>query len=391
MRSDPKFAKKLQDWQKHEDRRFVPTSTLAGDFKSRAAVGFSGHERDHLFVNAGGGKQFTDVAGVSGVDSDSDGRAGALFDYDRDGYLDLAISSNNAPLLQLFRNNLGDDGRRADPSGPAGGRFVAFRFVGGNKTSTPQKGLTNRDGYGTRVLVHLPDGAVLHRELHCGEGFAAQNSRILHVGVGANASIPKIEVRWPSGQTQTIERVTAGQIVKVFEVPAESPDGSGFECSPYRPSTVAAREPSARAGARLEVLTRAGSEPADDGPLPLRVATTMATWCASCKENMPRVAALKSAFAPGEIELIGLPVDPEDTPEKLREYEAKQKPAYAILADLSADEKASVKRTVLGALEWDPLPATVVTDRTGNVLWATEGVPNVSEVKRLVRRFRGAR
>jgi len=391
VRSDPKFAKKLQDWQKHEERRFIPTSTLTGDFKSRAAVSFSGHERDHLFVNAGGGKQFTDVAGVSGIDSDSDGRAGALFDYDRDGYLDFAISSNNAPLLQLFRNNLGDEGRHADASGAAGGRFLAFRFVGGSKAAMPQKGLSNRDGYGARVLVHLPEGAVLLRELHCGEGFAAQNSRLLHVGIGANASIPTIEVKWPSGKTQTIESVTAGQIVTVYELPAESPDGSGFECSPYRPAKTAGRDASAHAGARLEVVARAGSAPADDGPLPLRVATTMATWCASCKENMPRVAALRSAFAPGEIELIGLPVDPEDTPEKLRAYEEKQKPSYAILADLSADEKASVKRTVLGALEWDPLPATVVTDRTGNVLWATEGVPNVSEVKRLVRRFRGAR
>ena len=388
MRSDPKFGKKLQEWQKHEEKPFIPSNTLTGDFKSRAAVSFSGHERDHLFVNAGGGKSFTDVGGVSGIDSDSDGRAGAFFDFDRDGFLDLAVSSNNAPLLQLFRNNEGGERRGADA--PAG-KFLAFRFVGGNKTSTPQKGLTNRDGYGARVMVHLPDGAVLLRESHCGEGFAAQNSALVHVGIGASSRVPKVVVKWPSGKTQSVDDIAAGQLVTVYEVASESADGTGFECAPYRPKPAAPREPSALAGARLEVLALAASGSADDGPLPLRVATTMATWCASCKDNMPRVEALKSAFGPEEIVLVGLPVDPQDTPEKLRAYEEKQKPAYAILADLSAADKDAVKKVVLGALEWEPLPTTIVTDRTGNVLWATEGVPNVSEVRRLVRRFRVAR
>jgi thiol-disulfide isomerase/thioredoxin len=385
VRSDSKFSKKVMEWQKHEDRGFIPNTSRMGDFKSRAAVSFSGHERDHLFVNDRGGKLFTDVAGVSGIDSDSDGRAGAFFDYDRDGYLDIAVTSNNAPLLQLFRNNLGDERRSG---GRDDGKFIAFRFVGGSRSAAPATGLSNRDGFGARVLVHLADGAVLLRETYCGEGFAAQNSRTLHVGIGANASAAKIVVRWPSGKTQELSAVAAGQIVTAYEDVAESPDGTGFECAPYRPNSAAAGSAPPTAGAaRLDVVARAGSPPGAGGALPLQVATTMATWCAACKENMPRVETLKKAFAPGEVEFRGLPVDPEDTPEKLRSYAEREKPAYEILADLSAEDKAAVKRAVIGGLDWEPLPTTIVTDRAGNILFVTEGVPNVSEVRRLVRRY----
>jgi hypothetical protein len=50
-----------------------------------------------------------------------------------------------------------------------------------------------------------------------GSGFAAQNDRRLHFGVGKKASIDKAVVRWPSGVTQTIDKPTTGRLHKVKE------------------------------------------------------------------------------------------------------------------------------------------------------------------------------
>jgi len=37
-----------------------------------------------------------------------------------------------------------------------------------------------------------------------GNGYASQNMRRLHFGLGYNASIEKVVIQWPSGQTQTV-------------------------------------------------------------------------------------------------------------------------------------------------------------------------------------------
>ena len=79
----------------------------------------SGRQRDRLFVNTGDG--FENLSGVSGVDSAADGRVGAVWDWNRDGLLDLAVVSANAPLLQVFNNDLDAASRT----------FLALRFVGG--------------------------------------------------------------------------------------------------------------------------------------------------------------------------------------------------------------------------------------------------------------------
>ena len=49
---------------------------------------FSGYERDPLYLNLNG-KKFTDISGVSGIDSITDGRAGVFADFDNDGDLDV--------------------------------------------------------------------------------------------------------------------------------------------------------------------------------------------------------------------------------------------------------------------------------------------------------------
>ena len=126
----------------------------------------SGRERNHLFL-AQNGKRFLDLSGLSGLDHDGDSRAFALLDFDRDGWLDIAMVNANAPFFQLFHNRIGDLSRQP-------GHSLVLRFVGANQTPLASPGLSNRDGIGAVVTADLGDLRI-RREHRAGEGFASQN------------------------------------------------------------------------------------------------------------------------------------------------------------------------------------------------------------------------
>ena len=53
------------------------------------------------------------------------------------------------------------------------------------------------------------------QEVSGGSGFAAQNDRRLHFGLGKNPQIEKAVIRWPSGKVQTIDSLVAGKLYKL--------------------------------------------------------------------------------------------------------------------------------------------------------------------------------
>src|SRR5436309_16046693 len=90
----------------------------------------NGYERKVLFRNNGDGT-FTDVAFVNGADGVEDGRGLSIFDYDRDGQLDLLIRNFRQPA-QLLRNS----------GGP--GHWLQLRLIGVR---------SNRDAVGARIRL----------------------------------------------------------------------------------------------------------------------------------------------------------------------------------------------------------------------------------------------
>ena len=153
-----------------------------------------------------------------------------------------------------------------------------------------------------------------------------------------------------------------------------------------RPAESAApREPSAFAGARLEVVAGAGSGSAEDGPLPLRVATTMATWCASCRKEIPQLKRLRSEFGESVLGMYGVPIDAEDTQEGLKAWMAQHQPPYELLSGISNAERAAVKDTIMAELKQDAVPATILTGPDGRILATQWGPPVISRIRELLR------
>src|SRR2546430_10564406 len=73
-----------------------------GSFLDIGQHSLNGRERNCLFRNNGDGT-FTEVGWVNDADRVEDGRGLAIFDYDRDGRLDLVVRNYRQPA-ELLRN-----------------------------------------------------------------------------------------------------------------------------------------------------------------------------------------------------------------------------------------------------------------------------------------------
>ncbi len=233
MRSDRKGLKgdpaaRDQGFRSAENRRLggarAPTDVRINDDGSS----MSGGERNHFFLSLGCGEQFADISAISGLDSAADGRAFACWDFDRDGWTDIALVNANAPQLGIYRNNMGDLERARGGSKGS----IALRFAGGNRRALPSGEWSNADGYGARVVATL-SGRRLTREQRAGEGLAAQNSATMVIGIGAEERVERLEVLWPSGIRRSIEAVPVGSLVDAYEDPTQSPTGEAFVVSEY--------------------------------------------------------------------------------------------------------------------------------------------------------------
>lgn len=160
----------------------------------------SGKERNRLFLNHGG-TAFSDISLVSGADHLADGRSVCVLDFDRDGHQDLAVINVNSPKLLLYRNE------KPAPEH----HWIKIRLVGSNQRAQASPTASNRNGYGAFLRYQLGSKTLAH-EHRCGEGFSAQNSSLIHLGLGSAEKIDHLQIRWPSGKTQSWENLAADQV-----------------------------------------------------------------------------------------------------------------------------------------------------------------------------------
>jgi hypothetical protein len=167
------------------------------DANSWPAIGdasLSGYERSRV-LKARGLSDWTDVAAAAGVTDELDGRAVALVDLFNRGVLDVVVANQNQPAL-VYRN-----------TAAAGNHWIAFRLVGTR---------SNRSAIGALVTVEA-GGQRQMRVVDGGSGFASQNDRRVHVGLGTQTQAERVEIRWPSGLVQTIANLPSDRLHVITE------------------------------------------------------------------------------------------------------------------------------------------------------------------------------
>jgi len=216
-----------------------------------------------LFQNTGKG-EFHEVTTPSGMREPSrqmSGFGAALYDFDNDGWKDLfvsrghveSISQPGQPVDQfntVFRN-LGASGKWTalteeaglDASPAARHRGCAFGDLDGdgrvdvvvsalgadaeiwmNRSEKSSHWLdvalrgtkSNRDGIGARIKLVAKNGTQ-YNHMTTSVGYASSSDGPVHFGLGVDSHAESLTIYWPSGIVQTLENVTADQLLKVTE------------------------------------------------------------------------------------------------------------------------------------------------------------------------------
>jgi enediyne biosynthesis protein E4 len=172
-------------------------SSIIGDAANWPAFdgrSLSGYQQKHVWLNDGAGK-FIDVAQAVGVTDTYDGRSVVLADLWNRGVLDVVVANQRGPLL-IYRNTVTPDND-----------WIEFSLEGAK---------SNRSAIGAQLTLFW-DGKQQVQQVSGGNGFASENDRRLHFGLGRSPHIDKVVIRWPSGSIQTLKDLAPNQLYNVKE------------------------------------------------------------------------------------------------------------------------------------------------------------------------------
>jgi hypothetical protein len=159
-------------------------------------------QRKVLYKNLRSGR-FADVSmgGGPGITEPVAARGCAFGDFDNDGDLDVVVNTiNGYPQLlrcdSTTRNN-----------------WIKVRTIGTK---------SNRSGIGARIkcVTRMAGESKPHEqidEVRSGGGYFSQSDLRVHFGLGSADKVELLEIRWPSGQLDSLKNVAANRVVHVKE------------------------------------------------------------------------------------------------------------------------------------------------------------------------------
>ncbi|HJU56027.1 MAG TPA: CRTAC1 family protein [Pyrinomonadaceae bacterium] len=153
-------------------------------------------QRKVLYRNLQNGR-FADVSEQVGgaVIEPTPARGCAFGDFDNDGRMDILINPVNAVPELLRAESVNQN------------NWLKIKTIGTK---------SNRAGIGARIKCVTSDGSQID-EVRSGGSYYSQNDRRVHFGLGSNRKVKSIEIRWPSGQVDTLNETAANQLIIVKE------------------------------------------------------------------------------------------------------------------------------------------------------------------------------
>jgi hypothetical protein len=148
---------------------------------------------------------FCDASGQAGpvLQELQASRGVAIGDLFNDGQVDVVVNNLDG-LPMVLRNH-----------GVTGNHWVSFELAGTK---------SNRMAIGARLKL-VAGGVTQTDEIHSGASYLSQNDTRVHFGLGKARKIDRVELRWPSGQLETLKDLEVDKFYSVLEgqgiVPAE--------------------------------------------------------------------------------------------------------------------------------------------------------------------------
>ncbi len=174
---------------------FVANGHIDDEYSARKNVQYA--QPPHLFMNQGG-TGFVDIAGrIGGVFAQPKvGRGAAYADYDRDGDLDILMTTNRGPAY-LFHNEQ-----------PTRNKSLRLRLIGKK---------SNRDAIGATVRLYVDGKEGGSRMVKSGSSYQSQSELVLTFGLGQRDRAERIVINWPGGLSEEYKDVRAGQLYECTE------------------------------------------------------------------------------------------------------------------------------------------------------------------------------
>ena len=159
-------------------------------------------QRKLLYRNLRNGR-FEDVSfnAGPGISVPSASRGCAFGDFDNDGDVDVVVNCvNDYPQLLRCDSSLKNN-------------WIKVRTIGTK---------SNRSGIGARLrcITRFAGEAKPHQqidEVRSGGGYFSQNDLRVHFGVGSADTVELLEIRWPSGQLDTLKNLKTNRVYYVTE------------------------------------------------------------------------------------------------------------------------------------------------------------------------------
>ena len=150
----------------------------------------------HLFLNTGHGR-FRDAAVEVSAEfaRPKVARGLACGDFDRDGDVDLLVTTNGGPA-HLYRNDQ-----------LSGNRSIRFRLTGTK---------SNRDAIGATVRI-FNGSETQSRMVKSGSSYLSQSELPVTFGLGKRTSVERVMIQWPSGRTEEYKNLAAGRAYHCVE------------------------------------------------------------------------------------------------------------------------------------------------------------------------------
>lgn len=143
-------------------------------------------------------------------------RGAAIADFDSDGRLDAVVTRLDGPAL-LFSN------RSASPN-----HWLKLKLVGTQ---------SNRDAIGAKIHIFAGSGQQWNH-VTTAVGYASSSDKVVHFGLGLATTVRRLEIIWPSRILQTLENITADQLLVVTEPSGASAVPPRAEVAGARPAPV---------------------------------------------------------------------------------------------------------------------------------------------------------